>query len=145
VPVFSETIVLPTPEDAIEGTEEIQVSVSGDILGPLIPNIDALIEEPMGCGEQNLARLYPNVLVLEYLESFNIEDAALERTAVRNIQLGVSRLELLYCQTLSNYLQADKISYARRKFRHFQARPLLRSLVPQLQPGRGTVFELQRF
>ena len=48
----------------------------------------------MGCGEQNLARLYPNVLVLEYLESFNIEDAALERTAVRNIQLGVSRLEL---------------------------------------------------
>ena len=94
VPEFSETIVLPTPAEAIEGTEEIQVSVSGDILGPLIPNIDALIEEPMGCGEQNLARLYPNVLVLEYLESFNIEDPALVRTAVRNIQLGVSRLEL---------------------------------------------------
>ena len=94
MPEFSETIVLPSPAEAIEGTEEIQVSVSGDILGPLIPNIDALIEEPMGCGEQNLARLYPNVLVLEYLESFNIEDPALVRTAVRNIQLGVSRLEL---------------------------------------------------
>ena len=94
MPEFSETIVLPSPAEAIEGTEEIQVSVSGDILGPLIPNIDALIEEPMGCGEQNLARLYPNVLVLEYLESFNIEDPTLVRTAVRNIQLGVSRLEL---------------------------------------------------
>ena len=49
----------------------------------------------MGCGEQNLARLYPNVLVLEYLDRLDIDDRELEQRAIRNTQLGISRLVLV--------------------------------------------------
>ena len=42
----------------------------GDILGAAVLNVDELIEMPMGCGEQNVARLFPNVLIYDYLSRF---------------------------------------------------------------------------
>ena len=42
----------------------------GDILGAAVLNVDELTEMPMGCGEQNVARLFPNVLIYDYLSRF---------------------------------------------------------------------------
>ena len=49
---------------------KVFVSVIGDILGAAVLNVDELIEMPMGCGEQNVARLFPNVLIYDYLSRF---------------------------------------------------------------------------
>ena len=39
-------------------------------MGAAVLNVDELIEMPMGCGEQNVARLFPNVLIYDYLSRF---------------------------------------------------------------------------
>ena len=41
-------------------------------MGAAILNVDELIEMPMGCGEQNVARLFPNVLIYDYLSRFKL-------------------------------------------------------------------------
>ena len=40
----------------------------GDILGPTVKDLDQLIEIPTGCGEQNMAKMIPNIVLVEYLK-----------------------------------------------------------------------------
>jgi len=42
--------------------------LSGDILGPSIPNLANLIKMPHGCGEQNMLNFVPNIVIMEYLK-----------------------------------------------------------------------------
>lgn len=42
-------------------------TITGDILGPSIPNLANLIKMPSGCGEQNMLNFVPNIVVLDYL------------------------------------------------------------------------------
>lgn len=38
-------------------------------MGRALQNIEGLLTMPYGCGEQNMARLAPNIYILEYLDS----------------------------------------------------------------------------
>lgn len=42
---------------------------TGDIMGPALSDIDELVLLPMGCGEQNMVHLAPNVAILQYLSA----------------------------------------------------------------------------
>ena len=44
------------------------VFFSGDILGVATSDFLSIIELPTGCGEQNMAKLIPNIVVMEYLK-----------------------------------------------------------------------------
>lgn len=46
--------------------------ISGDVLGPAVSDLDQLLELPTGCGEQNMAKLVPNIVVMEYLKVRNV-------------------------------------------------------------------------
>lgn len=59
---------LQIPKNFIPESLNIEVSVVGDILGPVIKNLDQLVRIPLGCGEQNMVNFVPNILILEYLE-----------------------------------------------------------------------------
>uniref|UniRef100_A0A8C4TWX5 Alpha-macroglobulin-like TED domain-containing protein n=1 Tax=Falco tinnunculus TaxID=100819 RepID=A0A8C4TWX5_FALTI len=43
-------------------------SVSGDLMGTALQNLDRLVQIPHGCGEQNMVLFAPIVYVLQYLE-----------------------------------------------------------------------------
>ena len=56
------------PNNVVPGSEYIEVSAVGDILGPSIPNLANLIKMPFGCGEQNMLNFVPNIVILNYLK-----------------------------------------------------------------------------
>ncbi|KFP91429.1 CD109 antigen, partial [Apaloderma vittatum] len=55
------------PSDVVSGSERVQVTAVGDLLGPSIHGLSSLIKMPYGCGEQNMINFAPNVYVLQYL------------------------------------------------------------------------------
>ncbi|XP_065358110.1 pregnancy zone protein-like [Calliphora vicina] len=57
------------PADVEPDSEFLQLSISGDVLLPSLDNLDDLVNKPTGCGEQNMIRFAPNILVLEYLSA----------------------------------------------------------------------------
>lgn len=61
-------VTIDIPKNAIHGSERIEISAVGDILGPSIPNLANLIQMPSGCGEQNMLNFVPNIVILNYLK-----------------------------------------------------------------------------
>lgn len=61
------------PNNVVSGSELVEVSAVGDVLGPSIPNLANLIKMPFGCGEQNMLNFVPNIVIMDYLKvnSFN--------------------------------------------------------------------------
>ena len=84
-------ITLITPNDTVLDSERAWVYVTGDIMAPTLQNIDNLVNLPMGCGEQNMARLVPNIYLLQYLTATGRQEPALERKARMYIKIGFIR------------------------------------------------------
>ncbi|RWS30312.1 CD109 antigen-like protein [Leptotrombidium deliense] len=79
------------PQEIVEGSERVSVTAIGDVLGPAINNLDDLLRMPYGCGEQNMIRLVPNVVVLKYLtEAKRLQDNV-KTKAIANIETGYQR------------------------------------------------------
>ncbi|KAM6309768.1 alpha-2-macroglobulin-like protein 1 [Podargus strigoides] len=63
-----ESVSLMLPLDVVEGSVRATISVTGDLLGTALHNLDRLVQMPHGCGEQNMVLFAPVVYVLQYLE-----------------------------------------------------------------------------
>ncbi|XP_027624029.1 CD109 antigen [Tupaia chinensis] len=61
------TLSFSFPPDTVSGSERVQITAIGDILGPSINGLASLIRMPYGCGEQNMINFAPNIYVLDYL------------------------------------------------------------------------------
>ncbi|XP_037958445.1 CD109 antigen-like [Teleopsis dalmanni] len=92
---FKQTTTLDIPKDIVPDSEYIEVSVMGNLLGSTINNLDALIQMPYGCGEQNMVNFVPNILVLYYLEAVNQLTTSIKEKAIRFMEIGYQR-ELTY-------------------------------------------------
>ncbi|XP_035170950.1 alpha-2-macroglobulin-like protein 1 isoform X2 [Oxyura jamaicensis] len=63
-----ESVSLMLPQNVVEGSVRATVSVTGDLMGTVLQNLDNLVHMPHGCGEQNMVLFAPIVYVLQYLE-----------------------------------------------------------------------------
>ncbi|XP_005531071.1 PREDICTED: alpha-2-macroglobulin-like protein 1 [Pseudopodoces humilis] len=63
-----ESVSLVLPLNVVEGSVRATVSVTGDVMGTALQNLDHLVQLPHGCGEQNMVLFAPIVYVLQYLE-----------------------------------------------------------------------------
>ncbi|XP_060089077.1 CD109 antigen [Heteronotia binoei] len=63
----AETLLFTFPSEVVPGSERIQFTIVGDMLGPSISGLASLIKMPYGCGEQNMINFAPNIYVLDYL------------------------------------------------------------------------------
>ncbi|XP_044278097.1 CD109 antigen isoform X1 [Varanus komodoensis] len=95
LPKLVETLNFTFPSDVVPGSERVQVTVIGDILGPSINGIESLIKMPYGCGEQNMINFAPNIYVLDYLTKRDNLKSSLKSKAVSYMREGYQR-ELLY-------------------------------------------------
>ncbi|XP_076171368.1 murinoglobulin-1 [Ptiloglossa arizonensis] len=86
---------LMLPEDVVPDSGRAYVNLVGNILGPALENLNKLVKLPMGCGEQNMILLVPNIYVIRYLDAIGSENPALRATALKNMEKGYQR-ELNY-------------------------------------------------
>ncbi|XP_015601908.1 CD109 antigen isoform X2 [Cephus cinctus] len=89
------SIAVDIPKNIVPGSEHIEISAVGDILGPSIPNLANLIKMPSGCGEQNMLNFVPNIVILDYLKNTNQLTQAVQSKAMRYLEIGYQR-ELTY-------------------------------------------------
>ncbi|XP_044750502.1 CD109 antigen-like isoform X2 [Coccinella septempunctata] len=76
------------PKNIIPDSEKIEVAVVGNILGPILRNLDNVIRKPTGCGEQNLLHIMTNLIVLKYFESAKLDMPNIYSRAVNNLEDG---------------------------------------------------------
>ncbi|XP_051162274.1 thioester-containing protein 1 allele S3 isoform X1 [Leptopilina boulardi] len=91
----STTLLVDMPKNIVTGSEFVEISAVGDILGPSIPNLANLIKMPSGCGEQNMLNFVPNIVILDYLTNTNQLKPAIESKALNYLQIGYQQ-ELTY-------------------------------------------------
>lgn len=92
---YKTNVTLEFPRSSVPGSEEVEVSAVGDILGPSIFNLDKLIKMPYGCGEQNMLNFVPNIVVMEYLKNTDQLTPAIENRALKYMEKGYQQ-ELTY-------------------------------------------------
>ncbi|KAK7574336.1 hypothetical protein V9T40_011527 [Parthenolecanium corni] len=85
---FEKKISLNIPKNVIPGSEYIEVSVIGDIIGSSILNIDKLIRMPHGCGEQNMLNFVPSIVALDYLKNTHRLTVSQENRAIKYLESG---------------------------------------------------------
>ncbi|XP_070502463.1 CD109 antigen-like [Chironomus tepperi] len=83
------------PESAYMDTASVTATVTGDLFGKALSNLDKLIHMPSGCGEQTMLSLAPDIAIYEYLRSSDKLGGTLERTLQNYIRAGYQN-ELRY-------------------------------------------------
>ncbi|XP_067882627.1 alpha-2-macroglobulin-like protein 1 [Heterodontus francisci] len=79
---------LAFPGDYIPGSETAYLSLTGDVIGRALDNLDHLLTLPTGCGEQNMVRLGPNVHILNYLNATGQDTPEIRERARNYLQEG---------------------------------------------------------
>ncbi|XP_066867408.1 CD109 antigen isoform X2 [Kogia breviceps] len=89
------TLSFSFPPHTVSGSERVQITAIGDILGSSISGLASLIRMPYGCGEQNMINFAPNIYVLDYLTKKKQLTENLKEKALSFMRQGYQR-ELLY-------------------------------------------------
>lgn len=88
---FDADLSIDVPENAVSGSLKVSVSAIGDLLGGAIQNIHKLIRLPTGCGEQNMVKFVPNIVVLNYLLATDNLDPAIKEKTIKFLLSGYQR------------------------------------------------------
>ncbi|NXP58499.1 A2ML1 protein, partial [Chloropsis cyanopogon] len=90
-----ESVSLVLPLNVVEGSVRATVSVTGDLMGVALQNLDHLVQLPHGCGEQNMVLFAPIVYVLQYLEKTRQLSPEIKDRATRFLRNGY-QIQLQY-------------------------------------------------
>ncbi|CAJ0576094.1 unnamed protein product, partial [Mesorhabditis spiculigera] len=101
-PSQEKTIPLKFPADAVEGSQKARVDIIGDVMGPMLSNLEKLVQMPSGCGEQNMLNFVPNIVVMKYLKGSNKNEPTMEGKALKYMETGYQR-ELNYRRSDNSY------------------------------------------
>uniref|UniRef100_A0A1I8PQF4 Thioester-containing protein 4 n=1 Tax=Stomoxys calcitrans TaxID=35570 RepID=A0A1I8PQF4_STOCA len=83
---------LELPAEIVPDSQHVEVGVVGDILGPVVNNLDNLVRLPTGCGEQTMSSLMPNYMVMKYFEHMKRLTPSLETKLRYNMETGYQRM-----------------------------------------------------
>nr|CAD2188921.1 unnamed protein product [Meloidogyne enterolobii] len=94
-PQFHQILEMQFPADYVTGSRKARFELIGDIMGPVLANLDSLVRMPYGCGEQNMVTLVPNIVVLSYLRATQRSTPQIELKIKKYMETGYQR-ELTY-------------------------------------------------
>ncbi|NWW91819.1 A2ML1 protein, partial [Rhynochetos jubatus] len=101
-----ESVSLMLPVNVVDGSVRASVSVTGDLMGTILQNLDHLVQMPHGCGEQNMVLFSPIVYVLQYLEKTKQLTPEIKERATGFLRNGkYNRTTLLFCLPLWYQIQ----------------------------------------
>jgi len=86
------TSTVDFPREAIPGASALSVTVYPRPMAQVIEGMDRFLVMPTGCFEQTLSRLYPDIVVLDYLQKTKQSSPQLEKKAQHYISQGCQRL-----------------------------------------------------
>ncbi|XP_010284556.1 PREDICTED: alpha-2-macroglobulin-like protein 1 [Phaethon lepturus] len=90
-----EPVSLRLPDNVVKGSARASISISGDLMGMALQNLDRLVQMPHGCGEQNMVLFAPIVYVLQYLEKTRQLTPEIKERATGFLRNGY-QMQLLY-------------------------------------------------
>lgn len=79
------------PKNLVADSARAFLTVSGDIMGAALDNLDNLVKLPVGCGEQNMLLFVPNIHAINYLDANNRTNQELKAKALRNMMKGKNK------------------------------------------------------
>ncbi|CAL1574936.1 unnamed protein product [Knipowitschia caucasica] len=88
---FSVSAAFFFPDGVIPDTRRAHVAMGGDILALSLDQLHALVNLPLGCGEQNLVHFATSVYVLQYLQRSGQDDAGIRGKAMKHLVEGYQR------------------------------------------------------
>ncbi|XP_076470228.1 CD109 antigen-like isoform X3 [Babylonia areolata] len=80
-----------TRSQIVLGSKRAYVKLTGDLMGNVLNNIDDLVRQPTGCGEQNMITTIPNIFAMKYLSAIDDVSAKFNRTAKDYMIKGYQR------------------------------------------------------
>jgi uncharacterized protein YfaS (alpha-2-macroglobulin family) len=80
------------PAQAIQGTARIEVKLYAGPSAQIVEGLDALLRMPNGCFEQTSSTLYPDILILDYLNRTKRAAPEVQMKATSFIAAGYQRL-----------------------------------------------------
>ncbi|XP_042722776.1 alpha-2-macroglobulin-like protein 1 [Lagopus leucura] len=93
--VAEEPMLIHLPDNVVKGSASASVSISSDLMGLPLQNLDRLVQMPHGCGEQNMVLFTPIVYVLQYLEKTRQLTPVIKERATGFLHKGY-QTQLLY-------------------------------------------------
>merc|ERR1712088_627462 len=84
-------LILPGPSELVNGSARAWTTVTGDIMAPTLSNLEKLLQQPTGCGEQNMMGMVPNIYLLKYLNGKGLTVPEVEKMAKRYMKIGYDR------------------------------------------------------
>ncbi|XP_063999470.1 alpha-2-macroglobulin-like protein 1 [Pogoniulus pusillus] len=97
-----EPMSLHLPDNIVKGSARASISVSGDLMGMAMKNLDRLVQMPHGCGEQNMVLFASVLYVLQYLEKTRQLTPEIKERATRFLHNGY-QTQLLYMHRDGSY------------------------------------------
>ena len=86
----SETINMTAKH--VEGSEKVKVKIYPNNQSQIIENIDSMLKLPTGCFEQVSSSLYPDILILQYLNESKESNDEIKEKALEYINKGYQKL-----------------------------------------------------
>ena len=84
--------IVEIPQAAIPGTQKLLVKIYPGVVSQVVEGLDSILRMPFGCFEQTSSTTYPNVLVLDYLQTTGQTSPEVQFKAEEYINLGYQRL-----------------------------------------------------
>ena len=78
--------------ESIEDTHRTTISFYPSVMAQVVEGMENIFRMPFGCFEQTSSILYPNVLVLQYMQQHGLANPALTERALQYINSGYQRL-----------------------------------------------------
>lgn len=94
----SMTATLELPKEFTAGSLKVRAEVYPSLLADVVNGLDGMLREPHGCFEQTSSSNYPNLLILDYLQSTGQARPEVTRRAMDLIERGYNRLLGFECQ-----------------------------------------------
>ncbi len=85
-------VSLDIPQAAIPGSQSLTVKIYPGLVSQVVDGLDSILQMPNGCFEQTSSATYPNVLVLDYLQTTGDISPEVQFKAEDYINLGYQRL-----------------------------------------------------
>lgn len=80
------------PVNVVPGSVKVNFTAYPSVMTELMSGVDAILREPYGCFEQTSSSNYPNIMVLQYLKTMQVNNPALEARAKKLLDDGYKKL-----------------------------------------------------
>ncbi len=88
----SKEVVITIPPEAVPETPYVEVKVYPGVMAQAVEGLEKILRLPHGCFEQTTSATYPNVLILDYMQSTDYDNPEAQMQAEKYVGTGYQRL-----------------------------------------------------